>query len=86
MLHTDTCCIDFLHVFFLVRQVKLLPNDLFSNFPTVALQMQQTCFQLEDNLTGTIMAFFLLLVHHPQQDLKVVFHVSFHRGIRYPSP
>lgn len=58
ILHTDMCCIALLHVFYLVRQVKLLPHDLVSIFRTVAILMLHNCFQLENNLTDSIMAFF----------------------------
>lgn len=82
ILHTDMCCIALLHVFYLVRQVKLLPHDLVSIFRTVAILMLRNCFQLENNLTDSIMAFFF---PPPKQDWKVVFQVSFHRRIGYPS-
>lgn len=50
-------CIALLHVFCLARQVKLLSSDLDSVFLTVAIQMLHNCFQLEDNLTDSIMAY-----------------------------
>lgn len=75
ILHTDMCCIALLHVFCLVRQVKLLPDDLISIFCTVAIQMLR-------NLTDSIMAFFFFPL--PNKTEKWCFRYRFIGGLDIP--